>query len=345
EQAAQFIHILPGAEDAAALAFSLQDNAGLAARKMGVEAAEIESALHLVNDTQGDVVLIFGGELSAEAQAVFAQAPHSFGEREGRRIFFHPLPLFNNSVGCHDLGLMSGALNPLELLDAAGSEVRAMYVAGSFLPAHLEGREDALSKLDFLVVQELFPTATTEQADVVLPAASFAEVDGTFTNSGGLVQRVRQSIPPVHQSKPDWVITSSIAAAMGADFGYQMASSAVFLDMARNVAPYQGLRYPLLKDESNPRQAAHPLAGRRDVSRQLEDLRAAVDELAEGGEKITGTPPVGHELFRIGTLTGKVPQFHLLAAGNPEPESVLISPLYQITVDPPLRRGEAVAGD
>jgi hypothetical protein len=50
-------------------------------------------------------------------------------------------------------------------------------------------------------------------------------------------------------------------------------------------------------------------------------------------------------LFRLGTLTGKVPQFHLLAAGNPEPESVLISPLYQITVDPPLRRGEAVAGD
>ena len=70
-----------------------------------------------------------------------------------------------------------------------------------------------------------------------------------------------------------------------------------------------------------------------------------VNELEEGGEKVTGTPPIGHELFRIGTLTDKVPQFHLLAAGNPEPESVLISPLYQITVDPPLRRGEAVAGD
>ena len=47
---------------------------------------------------------------------------------------------------------------------------------------------------------------------------------------------------------------------------------------------------------------------------------------------------MGHELFKIGTLTDKVPQFHLLAAGNPEPETFRISPLYQITVDADLRR-------
>jgi hypothetical protein len=58
------------------------------------------------------------------------------------------------------------------------------------------------------------------------------------------------------------------------------------------------------------------------------------------------TPPVGHELFKPGELTGKVPQFHLLAAGNPKPPDVLISPLYQITIDAGLRRtDEAVAGD
>jgi hypothetical protein len=60
--------------------------------------------------------------------------------------------------------------------------------------------------------------------------------------------------------------------------------------------------------------------------------------LDENAEKITGTPKVGHELFKIGTLTDKVPQFHLLAAGNPEPETLRISPLYQITVDGSLRR-------
>jgi anaerobic selenocysteine-containing dehydrogenase len=272
--------------------------------------------------------------------------PHSFGEKEGRRFLLHPLPLFNNSVGVHDLGLMSGAMNPLDMLDAAGGELRALYVAGSFLPAHLEGREDALARLDFLVVQELFHTRTTEHADVVLPAASFAEVDGTYTNNDGLVQRVRQSIPPVHQSKSDWVITSQIADALGAGFNFQMSASAVFREIAERVPAYTGLRYPALKDESKPVQAKHALAGRRDLARELEALRAGVGEMADAGEKTAGTPPVGHELFKLGTLTDKTPQFHLLAAGNPKPESVLVSPLYQITIDHGLRReATTAAGD
>jgi anaerobic selenocysteine-containing dehydrogenase len=217
-------------------------------------------------------------------------------------------------------------------------------VAGSFLPYHLEGRENALANLDFLVVQELFQTTTTEHADVVLPAASFAEVDGTYTNSGGLVQRVRQSIPPVHQAKADWIITAMLASALEIDFGYQMASSAIFLDLARNIPAYEGLRFPLLKDESKPVQAKHALAGKRDVTKLIEELTSYVNEMDETTEMVTGTPPIGHELFKIGTLTDKVPQFHLLAAGNPEPESVLISPLYQITATPTPRR-ESVAGD
>jgi len=50
-------------------------------------------------------------------------------------------------------------------------------------------------------------------------------------------------------------------------------------------------------------------------------------------------------LFKIGTLTDKVPQFHLLAAGNPRPDTLRVSPLYQITVDAKLEREPAVAGD
>jgi NADH-quinone oxidoreductase subunit G len=343
-QAAQFIHIRPGSEEAAVLALASPGDADQSARKLGVEADELAKASQLISETAGDCVVMFGGELSAEAQTVLAQMPAAFGEREGRRFLFHPLPLFNNSVGVHDLGLMSGALNPLEILDAAGSEVRAMYVAGGFLPAHLEGRADAFSRLDFLVVQELFLTETALAADVIFPAASFAEVDGTFTNSGGLVQRVRQSIPPAHQSKPDWAITSQLAAALGRDLGFQMSSSNIFLEIAREIPVYEGLRYPLLKDETKPVQVKHALAGRGDATALIGSLRDAVGSLDESAEMITETPPVGHELFKLGVLTSKVPQFHLLAAGNPEPESVLISPLYQITLDPGLRR-EAVAGD
>jgi NADH-quinone oxidoreductase subunit G len=344
QQAAQFIHVLPGSEDAAVLALASPGDAETAARKLGVEADELAKASQLISETTGDVVVMFGGELSAEAQTVLARIPAAFGEKEGRRFLLHPLPIFNNSVGCHDLGLMSGAYNPLEILDAAGREVRALYVAGSFLPAHLEGREEALSRLDLLVVQELFLTETAAEADVIFPAASFAEVDGTFTNNGGLVHRVRQSISPVHQSKPDWAITSQLAAALGRDLGFQMSSSNIFLEIARGVAAYEGLRYPLLKDESSPRQVKHALSSGPSGASLIGALRDAVASLEETGEKIEETPPVGHELFKLGVLTSKVPQFHLLAAGNPEPESVLISPLYQITLDPTLRRASA-AGD
>ncbi|HEX8473588.1 MAG TPA: molybdopterin-dependent oxidoreductase [Pyrinomonadaceae bacterium] len=351
QQATHFVHIRPGAEDAAvfALASGGGQNDELAARKLGVEASVIEDVRRAVNETTGDVVVMFGGELGASAQVTLTQLPFSFGEREGRRFLFHPLPLFNNSIGTHDIGLMgnsqSGELPPARLLEAAGTEIRALYVAGSFLPEQLSGRQDALARLDFLVVQELFPTETTEQADVVLPAASFAEVDGTYTNNNGLVQRVRQSIPPVHQAKPDWVITSLLADALGVPFNYQMDVKNVFRELASNVAAYGGLRYPLLKDEMAPVQAKYAIVGQRDVKDELEALSRSVEALGETAEKLSGTPPVGHELFKPGTLTGKVPQFHLLAAGNPEPPDVLVSPLYQITIDTNLRREAASAGD
>jgi anaerobic selenocysteine-containing dehydrogenase len=227
--------------------------------------------------------------------------------------------------------------------------LRALYVAGSFLPRHLAGRDDALSKLDFLVVQEMFETETTRHADVIFPAASYAETDGTFTNNSGLVQRVRQSIPPVHQSRPDWMITDALALALGVNFDFQWSAGKVFLELARNTPAYAGMKYALLKDETQPVQARYASTGESGgdaVATALDNLRATVEALSIEGEKITATPPVGHELFKPGTLTGKTPQFPLLDAGNPKPPTVLVSPLYQISVDPALRRATiAAAGD
>ncbi|HEX8708732.1 MAG TPA: molybdopterin-dependent oxidoreductase [Pyrinomonadaceae bacterium] len=344
QMASQFVHIRPGSEDAAVLALADPAQTKLAAGKLGVEASEIETLRQTLTDTQGDIVVMFGGELSNAGQAIIAQLPYAFAAA-GQRVLLHPLPLYNNSIGAHDMGLMQ-RMSANQMLDRAGDAVRAMYVAGSFLPEHLSGREEALSKLDFLVVQELFETETTRYADVVLPAASFAETDGTFTNNDGFVQRVRQSIPPVHQSRQDWLITSQLAKILGVDFGFQMSPGNIFKEIAARVPAYQGLRYPLLKDESKPVQVRHSVAERRDLAREGEGLRLAVESMSGEGEKTTGTPEVGHELFKPGTLTGKVPQFPLLYAGNPEPPSVAISPLYQITLDEGLlRRREAVAGD
>ena len=340
EHAAQFVHIRPESLDAAVLALADPGSSEAASRAMGIQAGEFQALRELIELTEGDLIVMFGGELSPAAQAVVAQLPFTLGNST-RRVLLHPLPLFNNSIGAHDMGMMRGATTASQMLSEAGKTVHGIYIAGSFLQDTLAASEGALEKLDFLVVQELFETETTRFADVVLPAASFAEIDGTFTNNAGLVQRVRQSIQPVNQAKADWMITAQLARELGVDFGFEMSASAVFSEIAERVPAYAGLRYPLLKDETKPVKIEHAMVAERDLSTELNTLRNTVAAMPDAGEKLWKTPEVGHELFRIGTLTDKVPQFHLLAAGNPRPETVNISPLYQITVDANLRR-EAV---
>jgi len=343
EQAAQFVHVLPSTEDALALALSDPAHNNLAAQKCSVEVDDLVSLRETLSNTPGDVVIMFGGELSEAAQAAIAQLPQLLANDRGR-VLLHPLPLFNNSLGAHLTGLMNTTVTAESVLDAAGANVRAMYLAGGFLSQQLEEREAAFSKLDFLVVQELFETAATRVADVVLPAASFAEIDGTFTNNDGFVQRVRQSIPPIHQSKPDWLITTQLANELGVDFGFGMSATGVFRELAEKMPAFEGLRYPLMKDETRPVQIKHE-ARRTEITAAIKSLKERVENMTGDGQKLTGTPDVGHELFKIGTLTDKVPQFHLLAGGNPRPESFLISPLYQITIDSDLRTEAAVASD
>lgn len=344
EQASQFIHVRPGSEEAIVLALADPANNPLAAQKAGIEAREIDAVRQLIANSNGDVVFMFGRELGAEAQAIVGGLS-SVVTQEGARFLLHPLPLFNNSVGAHDMGMMEAVTTPTDILDEAGNDIKALYVAGAFLPQHLEGRENALSKLDFLVVQELFQNATTENAHVIFPAASYAEVDGTFTNNDGFVQRVRQSIAPLHQSKPDWLITAQLATELGLDFGFEASASAVFREIGERVSAYSGMRYPLLKDETKPLQVKHNISKSQDNDSILNSLRERVQSLPDQGEKHGNAMKVGHELFKIGTLTDKVPQFHLLASGNPRPDTTSISPLYQITVDANLRQEVSVAGD
>jgi NADH-quinone oxidoreductase subunit G len=341
-QAARFVHINQGSEDAAVMALRDGANDELAASKLGVEASELTAVRDLIAKTSGSVVVMFGGEISEAAQILIAQLPYSLGA-EGRTVLLHPLPLYSNSVGLHDSGLLAGG-SVRALLNAAGKEMRAMYISGSLL-------EDAnfvatsLGQLDFLVVQELFQTETTALADVVFPAASFAEVDGTYTNNDGFVQRVRKTIEPVHQAKADWLITSLLAQQMGHDLGFKLSAGTVFRLFTESNTAYTGITYPAIKDESKPVQVHHPIAPAGDLAAMGDSVRSGVNALSDQGEKITETPKVGHKLFTPGTLTGKTKQFGLLAAGNPEPESVFVSPLYQISLSDSLRREPAVAGD
>ncbi|MBI3812286.1 MAG: NADH-quinone oxidoreductase subunit NuoG [Nitrospirae bacterium] len=116
-------------------------------------------------------------------------------------------------------------LTMIEMLQAAREKkIKALYFMGEnpvgSLPASA-GAAEALAAAEFVVSQDLFLTETGKKADVVLPAASFAEQNGTFTNQEGHVQAVRKAIEPVHTTRPDWEILSQIALEMGYPLEYQ----------------------------------------------------------------------------------------------------------------------------
>jgi predicted molibdopterin-dependent oxidoreductase YjgC len=108
--------------------------------------------------------------------------------------------------------------------------------------------EEALRALDLLVVQEIFPTGTTDLATLILPAATFAEKDGTFTNTERRIQRVRKALDPVGQAKPDWEIVCGVAKRMGAEgFGFESPSE-IMEEIARVAPQYGGVSYERLEE-------------------------------------------------------------------------------------------------
>jgi formate dehydrogenase alpha subunit len=106
----------------------------------------------------------------------------------------------------------------------------------------------ALQKLDFLVVQDIFLTETARLADVVLPAATFAEKEGTFSNTERRVARVRQAIAPIGQSWPDWRIITELSRRLGYPMDY--ADPEAIFEEIRQVTPsYAGITYARLDAE------------------------------------------------------------------------------------------------
>ncbi|HET7876092.1 MAG TPA: formate dehydrogenase subunit alpha [Methylomirabilota bacterium] len=143
-----------------------------------------------------------------------------------------------------------------EMVDGClDGRIRAMYVVGEnplLSEPDLHHAEKALGQLEFLVVQDLFMMETAERAHVFLPAASFAEKDGTFTNSERRVQRVRKALEPPGQSRPDWWIACELAkrtarrlglTARGFDYGHP---SEIFDELASLWPDLRGLSYARL---------------------------------------------------------------------------------------------------
>ncbi len=138
-----------------------------------------------------------------------------------------------------------------EIIDAARrGEIKAIYLVGEnplLSEPDAAHAEEALRKLDFLVVQDIFLSETAQLAHVVLPACSFAEKDGTFTNTERRVQRLHQAVEPLGSSRPDWWITCQISQRMGTkgfDFHHP---SQIMEEIARLTPSYGGISYQRLE--------------------------------------------------------------------------------------------------
>jgi NADH-quinone oxidoreductase subunit G len=210
----------------------------------------------------------------------------------------------------------------------ADSRVRAVWIAGLDPAASLPAARAALEAAEFVVVQELFLSATAELADVVLPAASVAERDGTYTNAERRVQRSRQARPPLGQSRPDWQIVAGVAqllapvavpvavaapakgrgaavavAERGPSWDYLTAAD-VAAELAERVPGYAGVTYAALTATGKPgawgRQVNEAVYYDGTSYENTEGVGIKLPSLAEGG-KLTlnlaprSTPPGGEE--------------------------------------------------
>lgn len=153
--------------------------------------------------------------------------------------------------GIADLPAEPG-LTATEMLPAAHrGELKALYIVGEnpmVSDADVAHVEASLKHLEFLVVQDIFLTETAKLAHVVLPAACFAEVDGTFTNTERKVQRLRKAVEPPGAARADWEIVADLAGRLGHPMTYANVEG-VMTEIAGVTPSYCGISYPRLERE------------------------------------------------------------------------------------------------
>ena len=148
-----------------------------------------------------------------------------------------------------------------EIVHSIGQDdgIKAMYITGEnplLSEPDLNEAAELFKNLEFLVVQDIFMHETAQIADVVLPATTFAEKDGTFTNSERRVQRIRKAVEPRGQSRPDWEIICDLGRRMCRKLGLPLEDqftyahpSEIFDEMARLTPILSGISYDRLEKE------------------------------------------------------------------------------------------------
>jgi len=218
----------------------------------GVPAEQIRAAAKaLAGAEKSAILLAYGLPYTAQSKEIAVAAANlailsGNVDKEGSGLYLCGEKA--NSQGAIDLGVIPAGqgMGASAMLDAAAAgNLSALYIAGEDIMSSYPDRsrtEKALDGAGFVVVQDLFLSPTAERADVVLPAASFAEKDGTFTNAERRIQRVRPGITSPGEAKTDFEIFELLAARLGSSVSYT-GPAAVFAAIAEEVKNYAGIEF------------------------------------------------------------------------------------------------------
>ncbi|HEY6408816.1 MAG TPA: NADH-quinone oxidoreductase subunit NuoG, partial [Ktedonobacteraceae bacterium] len=212
--------------------------------------AQLHSLAHKIAEAKGAIILYDEmatlepdcADLAADLQSLAVLTGNI--NRPGAGVG----PLFEdaNSLGAREMGLLPNALPgyqpPVEegmayaeLLKSP--DIKALYVMGANPARHVEKLPDTL---ELLIVQDIMLTETAQQADIVLPAVTFAEKDGSMTNIDHHVQAIRQALRPLPGAKTDWEIIVEIARNMGSKWSYASPKD-ILREIAADNPFYTGL--------------------------------------------------------------------------------------------------------
>jgi NADH-quinone oxidoreductase chain G len=247
-------------------------------RGAGVEPEAVAAAAALLANAKSALILygplVARGEPGRAVTAALTNLALATGHYE--RLAY--IGLDANSQGCRDLGVLPDRLpghvalddnlaRPLleqlwggalpttpgktytQMLDAAGSAIKALYIMGADPATERPAWAANLDKLDFLVVQDLMLTETAQLADVVLPAVSWAEQNGTFTNLERRVQRAPKALgDPQTKAAPDWMILTHLATHFDVQWPYS-AAQGVTQEITVANPLYSGLTWEHIGDQ------------------------------------------------------------------------------------------------
>jgi predicted molibdopterin-dependent oxidoreductase YjgC len=144
-------------------------------------------------------------------------------------------------------------LTTVEIMQAAhAGKIRGMYIMGEnpmLTDPNQSHTREALERMEFVVVQDIFPTETTELADVILPGTAFAEKNGTFVNSDRRIGRVRRAVNPPGLARQDWEVLWEIAGRMGHPMTSYGNESEIFDEIAAVTPIMAGISYNRIENQ------------------------------------------------------------------------------------------------